>query len=201
MVKRHAGWHTAIPIVAGYILDGGNKAIAAVHLKAILAGVQRLPYCLPVLIGDLHGRNQQLSFRLGGEIKEILSVCGLRGRQGFRCGVFYFCVFRERGVHGSRLFDRLRVRCQHTERQAGQEHCQQEQCGGHSFQVHQDSSHQYRQSSHFSRSFFGQFVWVFRFSSVASWNARISASCSGAIARLENSACALYMVISCSFAA
>lgn len=110
MVKRHAGWHTAIPIVAGYILDGGNKAIAAVHLKAILAGVQRLPYCLPVLIGDLHGRNQQLSFRLGGEIKEILSVCGLRGRQGFRCGVFYFCVFRGRGVHGSRLFDRLCIR-------------------------------------------------------------------------------------------
>ena len=158
MVKRHTGRHTAIPIVAGYILDGGNKAIAAVHPKAILTGVQRLPYCLPVLIGDLHGRNQQLSFRLGREIKEVLSVCGLRGRKSFRRGVFHLCVFRRRGVHGILRFDLLCVRCQHAERQAGQEHRQQEQCCGHSFQFHQDSSHQYRQSSHFSRSFFGQFV-------------------------------------------
>ena len=142
MVKRHAGWHTAIPIVAGYILDGGNKAIAAVHLKAILTGVQRLPYCLPALIGDLHGRNQQLSFRLGGEIKEVLSVCGLRGRQGFRFGVFHLCVFRRRSVHGFSAIDRLRVRCQHAERQAGQEHRQQEQGGGHSFQFHRVPSHQ-----------------------------------------------------------
>ena len=137
MVKRHTGRHTAIPIVTGYILDGGNKAIAAVHPKAILAGVQRLPYCLPVLIGDLHGRNQQLSFRLGGEIKEILSVCGLRGRKSF-----HLCVFRRRGVHGILRFDRLCVRCQHAERQAGQEHRQQEQCGGHSFQFHRVTSHQ-----------------------------------------------------------
>ena len=145
-VNGNAVRRAAVDIVAVDTLDRCNKAAAVALHKAILAGVQRLPDGLPIRKGDPHRRNEQLICRFGGKIE--ISACIDRLRRNcsflhrFFCGHFRVCIFRRRGVHGILRFDRLCVRCQHAERQAGQEHRQQEQYCGHSFQFHRVTSHQ-----------------------------------------------------------
>ena len=145
-VNGNAIRRTAIGIVAVDALNRRNKLIAAIRCKAVFAGVQRLPDSLPIRKGDPHRRNEQLICCFSGKIE--ISACIDRLRRNcsflhrFFCGHFRVCIFRRRGVHGILRFDRLCVRCQHAERQAGQEHRQQEQCCGHSFQFHRVTSHQ-----------------------------------------------------------
>ena len=137
-VNGNAIRRTAIGIVAVDALNRRNKLIAAIRCKAVFAGVQRFVDGLPIRKGDPCRRNEQLICRFGGKIEVSACVDRLRGNFGF----FRGDLLRRRGIHGFLRFDRLCVRCQHAERQAGQEHRQQEQCGGHSFQFHQDPSHQ-----------------------------------------------------------
>ena len=145
-VNGNAIRRTAIGIVAVDALNRRNKLIAAIRCKAVFAGVQRLPDSLPIRKGDPHRRNEQLICCFSGKIE--ISACIDRLRRNcsflhrFFCGHFRVCIFRRRGVHGILRFDRLCVRCQHAERQAGQEHRQQEQYCGHSFQFHRVTSHQ-----------------------------------------------------------
>ena len=145
-VNGNAVRRAAVDIVAVDTLDRCNKAAAVALHKAILAGVQRLPDSLAVRKGDPCRRNEQLICRFGGKIE--ISACIDRLRRNcsflhrFFCGHFRVCIFRRHGIHGFFRFNRLCVRCQHAERQAGQEHHQQEQCGGHSFQFHRVTSHQ-----------------------------------------------------------
>ena len=137
---------TAVGIVAVDTLNRRNKLIAAIRCKAVFAGVQRFADGLPIRKGDPCRRNEQLICRFGGKIE--ISACIDRLRRNcsflhrFFCGHFRVCIFRRHGIHGFFRFNRLCVRCQHAERQAGQEHRQQEQCGGHSFQFHRVTSHQ-----------------------------------------------------------
>ena len=137
-VNGNAIRRTAIGIVAVDALNRRNKLIAAIRCKAVFAGVQRLPDGLPIRKGDPRRRNEQLICRFGGKIEISACIDRLRGNFGF----FRDDLLRRHGVCGFLRFDRLCIRCQHAERQAGQEHCQQEQCGGHSFQFHRATSHQ-----------------------------------------------------------
>ena len=145
-VNGNAIRRTAIGIVAVDALNRRNKLIAAIRCKAVFAGVQRLPDSLPIRKGDPHRRNEQLICCFSGKIE--ISACIDRLRRNcsflhrFFCGHFRVCIFRRHGIHGFFRFNQLCVRCQHAERQAGQEHHQQEQCGCHSFQFHRVTSHQ-----------------------------------------------------------
>ena len=145
-VNGNAIRRTAIGIVAVDALNRRNKLIAAIRCKAILAGVQRLPDGLAVRKGDPRWRDEQLICRFSGKIE--ISACIDRLRRNcsflhrFFCGHFRVCIFRRHGIHGFFRFNWLCIRCQHAERQAGQEHRQQEQGGGHSFQFHRVTSHQ-----------------------------------------------------------
>ena len=145
-VKRNTLRRTAIGIVAVDTLDRCNKAAAVALRKAILACVQRLPDGLAVRKGDPRWRDEQLICRFSGKIE--ISACIDRLRRNcsflhrFFCGHFLIRSFRRHGIHGFFRFNWLCIRCQHAERQAGQEHRQQEQGGGHSFQFHRVTSHQ-----------------------------------------------------------
>ena len=145
-VNGNAIRRAAVGIVAVDTLNRRNKPIAAIRCKAVFAGVQRLPDSLPIRKGDPCRRNEQLICRFGGKIE--ISACIDRLRRNcsflhrFFRGHFRICIFRRHGIHGFFRFNQLCIHCQHAERQAGQEHRQQEQCGGHSFQFHRVTSHQ-----------------------------------------------------------
>ena len=146
LVERHVCRNAGVAIVAGHILDGGNKAVAAVRLEAVRARIQRLPDGLPRLIRDFHRRNEQLVLHFSGEIEEMLRIFGeglrhserIRKRRILFCRYFFFQrfflwelfrvrVFFGRSVHDLFCFgDRCIVR-RHAYRQAGQEHRQQKQ--------------------------------------------------------------------------